>query len=104
MSLSYQNNLSTVYIKLAFTSKCNTYYIDPDMSVDQFIRNMVQIVKADTNIYDLNENDLIEFVDVNQTHIDGQKAEEAPALESLNISVRDHFKNNNIALYVRRVN
>ena len=90
------------YFKLAYTCKTINYEINLDLSITDFINYVKNKIRIDFNI---DSNETIEIVEAGQfNNVNGEDAEQAPALESSDaITIREKYKNNYklIGFYIR---
>lgn len=89
--------------KLAYTSQSNTYIINSNISMKDFIETIKKSARRDFN---LNDNEDIEIVEAgNPDILNGIDAEMAPALGPTNVSVKQIYGNRykSTSFYVRKI-
>lgn len=91
-------NIIQVYVKLAYTCTYNTYNINTNITVSNFIQNIKNSVYNDP-IFNITQDTHIEIVEAGQGS-QNIKAEEAPALVESDDIIKNRYKKTQ-AFYVR---
>ena len=100
--MNHNNQYYEFYFKLAYTNKIKKYFVQPNISIDQFINDIKMRARSD---FDLKNNEEIEIVEVGlYNNINGYDAELAPAIQSSNMLLSNLYGNHkNMSFYIRKI-
>lgn len=91
------------YFKIAYTTRTIYYSFSPDISIKNFIENVINNFRGD---FQLNNNETFEVVEAgNPDNINGRDAELAPALIPSNDTLRQIYgdRHQYTAFYIRLI-
>lgn len=98
------NQLTEIYLKLAYTTRTNNYNISTNITMEKFLEFIKEKVHQDFNINIANN---IEIVEAGQPHnVNGRDAELAPALfpdENVLFGEKYPVANNQLSAFYIRV-
>ncbi len=96
--ISQIQNILPVYVKLVYTSTTNTYNLDTNVTVTEFIQNIKNSIYNDS-IFNIGSEFPIEIIHAGQYN-KNSKPEEASAVTESNEIASTRF-GQNLAFYVR---